>query len=252
MLLEFQRGDRTRPRGHALAYYRDARKPGDLYATYLIVPPIAIDLAKYMPPMLSGHMPLSEMPALSAVPLPPVPEKAASLEHLEQLAEARDDGLLFLGTMDSSQLQTVLTQVTEAAQEYLRAWTERMEKMPAPEPERAALGETASSVQEVMYGLMSDRDKLTELAKLVGKLRYGVEGRDKAVIGEAEAEMRALAAHLSGKYRVAELTAAGKQPGEKGRKLAELHLARCYKLCDEDYLAAERIDGEIRALEAQG
>ncbi len=252
MLLEFQRGDSSRPRGHALAYYRDAQTPGDIYATYLIVPPIAIDLAKYMPPMFATKISLADMETLSAVPLPPVPERVASLEHLRRLAESRDDDIVCLGTLSASDIQAVLTGVAEAAQAYLRAYNAYAASLPAPAPGSApAIEESGASVQDVLYGLMSDRDKLAELAKLLGKLRYAVEGRDRPAIEEAAGEMGAVGAHLAAKYRVGELVTVAKLPGDRGRRLAELHVARCYKVCEEDYLAAERIDAEIREIESR-
>ena len=54
MNLQFRRGAADRPRGHALAYFE--APDGRLYATYLVIPPIQIDLAKYMPPMFAGQI----------------------------------------------------------------------------------------------------------------------------------------------------------------------------------------------------
>ncbi len=249
MLLEFERGDRTRPRGHALAYYRDAQSPDDIYATYLIVPPIAIDLAKYMPPMFATKISLADMESVSAIPLPPVPEKVESVAYLQRLAESRDDDIVLLGTMNTDDIQSVLTQVAEAAQEYLRSYSAYVDSLPAPTPE-ASPNLLGSDVEDVLYGLMNDRDKLAELAKLLGKLRYAVDGSDAAAVEETVAEIGALAAHLPEKYRIDALVDAARQPGDKGRRLSELHITRCYRLCDEDYLAVERLDQEINELEA--
>ena len=248
MLLDFQRGESTRPRGHALAYYRDALSADDIYATYLIVPPIAIDLAKYMPPLFADKISLADMESISAVPLPPVPEKVESLAYLQRLAETRDDDIVFLGTMQSGDVHSVLRQVAEAAQSYLRSYETYIGTMPAGlvGPEPAAL---SGGVDDVLYSLMNDRDKLAELAKLVGKLRYAVDGNDSGVAAEAVAEMEALGAHLPDKYHVEAVVAAAKLSGEKGSRLSELQITRCYKLCDEDYLAVERLEREIGELE---
>lgn len=242
VLLEFQRGDRSRPRGHALAYYRDAQA-GDIYATYLIVPPIAIDIAKYMPPMFASKVSLADMETVSAIPLPPVPEKVSGVEYLRHLAESREDDLVFLGAMNSSDVQSILVQVAEAAQEYLRTYNVYLGTLPSPDPARE---EAKESVQDVLYSLMSERDKLAELAKLIGKLRYAVDGGDARGAEDAAAEIRALGTYLSGKYRVDDLIAGAKQPGARGRHLSELYMTRCYRLSDEDYRAVEQIDGEIR------
>lgn len=247
MLLSFERGSASEPKGHALAYFRNGGRPDEIYATYLIVPPIAIDLVKYMPPMFASKISLADMENMSAIPLPPIPEKVQGVEYLRRLAESRGDDVLFLGSLDVSDIPIVLAQVTDAAQEYLRAYNGFLKSHPiqAPEP-MPALG---ASVNEVMYGLMGERDKLGELSKLVGKLRYAVDSGIGSMADEASEEMGLLAKHLAEKYRVPRVIAAAKAPGERGRKLVELHVSRCYKLCDEDYRAVEELDGQIRTLE---
>ena len=246
MLLSFERGSASEPKGHALAYLRNAASPDEVYATYLIVPPISIDLAKYMPPMFASKISLADVESVSAIPLPPVPEKIQSVEYLHRLAESRGDDVVSLGTVDASDVQRLLAHVAEAAQEYLHAYTTYVETAPAPEPPRAAL---SVSVDEVMYSLMNERDKLGELAKLVGKLRYAVDGSDQSQVKEAVSEFEALARYLPEKYRVGQIAAAAQRAGDKGSKLSELHVTRCYKLCDEDYGAVEELDSRIRELE---
>ncbi|MCS7003231.1 MAG: hypothetical protein NZ518_10325, partial [Dehalococcoidia bacterium] len=66
MPLSFVRGSADRPRGHAiLSFTVDDR----VVATYVVVPPIAINLAKYLPPMFAGQVNLAETPEIAAVPL---------------------------------------------------------------------------------------------------------------------------------------------------------------------------------------
>ena len=248
MPLVFERGSPSEPRGHALAYCRNAAAPDDLYATYLIVPPIAIDLAKYMPPMFASKISLADMESVSAIPLPPVPEKVESAEYLQRLAESREDDVVFLGTVDIADIQAVLSRVGEAAQEYLHACTAYLSSLPALQPKHEALG---ANVEEVLYGLMGERDKLSELAKLVGKLRYALDGSDGALVRDTVHEMELLGSHLPAKYRVKQLTETAQISGDLGRGLSELLVDRCYKLCEEDYRAVEELEGRIRELEAQ-
>ena len=251
MLLDFQRGDSARPKGHALAYYRDA-STGSIHATYLIIPPIAIDLAKYMPPMFSQQVSLADAQSIAAVPLPPVPEKVdGGIDYLRSLADARDDDIVFMGTMNSTDVQSVLMQVTDAAQEYLRvyrAFADALPKGTAPALEEKS-GD--ADVQEVLYSLMSERDRLAELAKLVGKLRYAIEGSDQSLVKDTLAEIDGLGAHLPPKYRVEDITRDAQLAGDKGRRLSELRLNRCYRIGDEDYRAVETLDAQIRAVESQ-
>ncbi len=250
MLLDFERGDRAAPKGHALAYVRNRDAPDQVFAAYLVVPPIAIDLGKYMPPMFAGKMGLPDMGDVSAVPLPPVPEPVPSLDYLRRLAEARDDDLLALGTVDASDVQAMLMLVTEASQTYADAYKVAMRHLaPAAAVAAEALPAAASdTVDDVVYSLMSDRDKIAEIGKLLGKLRYAVESSNASLRDEAVREMQALAARLPAKYQATALAEAAALPGDRGRALASLRLDRCYKLCNEDYMAVERLDREIRDL----
>src|SRR5205823_9329072 len=100
LVLTFRAGDPDRPRGHALVFFRDSESPDDIWATYLIVAPIKMDLGKYIPAafasQLSGQLAAA---GPSAYPLPPVPERYESgLDALERLAELRNDDLIDGGT----------------------------------------------------------------------------------------------------------------------------------------------------------
>ena len=52
--MRFELGDPDLPRGHALLYFRDPQEPLRVWATYLVVPPIAMDIGKYIPPLLAA------------------------------------------------------------------------------------------------------------------------------------------------------------------------------------------------------
>ncbi len=250
MMLNFERGSQAKPKGHAIAYLRSAANQDEVYATYLIVPPIAIDLTKYMPPMFAGKFSLAEMETVSAIPLPPVPEKVPGLAYLQQLAESREDDIIALGVSDASDPQAMLGVTTEAAQEYLRSYQAYIGLQPKALEEKPPGGQD-DSVQDVLFSLMGDRDKLSEVAKLLGKLRYAVDSKDASMTADTTTEVEAVAKHLPAKYHPEAAIAAAKRPGEKGRKLLELHLNRCYKLCDEDYRAVEALEAQIREAEAQ-
>lgn len=246
-MLQFERGSSNEPKGHALAYFRSAQDRDETYATYLVVPPIAIDLAKYMPPMIAGNIPLADIAAsVSAVPLPPLPEKVA-LAEIRRLAENRGDDLLYLGEAHTADVQHMLGEVAEAAQAYLAVYAAfigrtKPEATSAPE----LSGQVRSSLEAVLNDLMTDRERVAELAKLIGKLQYATQGRDGALEVEAVQEIEALGAQLGTKYQVPELLVAARTSGAKGQRLCELYLARCYKLCDEDYLGVGELERQIR------
>ncbi|MHB1132798.1 MAG: hypothetical protein ACYC4L_10470 [Chloroflexota bacterium] len=246
MEMTFERGEQARPRGHALIYFRNSKGDASVLASYLIVPPVPLNLARYMPPMFAASMPTQDAQT-SAVPLPPVPEPFESRAALERLAEARGDDLLYGGNLDPDDVQRGLLAVTEAAHQYQRLYEEHLRHLPKPEPELAE-GE-GTNVNDVLFSLMSERQLLGELAKLVGTLRYALEGGDARQVKETVREMEALGRHVPEKYRVDELIAAAQQPGAKGQRLSQLYVDRCFRLSDEDYAGLGQIEEEIKQLE---
>ena len=97
---------------------------------------------------------------------------------------------------------------------------------------------------------MSDRDRLSELAKRTGQLRYAVEGGDDAGISEAVQVMERVGRRLAAKYRCAELIAVARVPGERSQRLADLYLQRAYKLVAEEFDALPALEAAIEAARA--
>lgn len=250
MDLVFERGEASAPRGHALLYFRESGGAGKLYSTYVVVLPISIDLVKYMPPFLANQLPNVNAQELSAFAFPPMPEEAGGLAQLESLAAARGDDLLFGGDVAPAQVQEMLLRVNGVVQQYAERYqgyiggAAQAEGIAAPE----ALG--GHNVNEVLFELMSERDRLGELSKLTGRLRFAVEGNDARQMQDAEDEVRVLSRYLPDRYRIDALLRAAKDPSRVGGDLAQLYLERCYKLADEDYPSLQDIEGRIRGLEA--
>ena len=250
MDVTFERGDPRKPRGHALAYFRTRSEPDKVYATYIIVLPISVDFAKYVPPFLTSH--LSSMPLndLSAFSLPPVPEEVGSDRELQQLAELRDDDLLYVGTMNSFDLPEMMEAVADVVRYYSQKWSEHSKPaiaLPAHEREEASVG-----VNEVLYGLMNERDRLTELSKLAGKLRFAVEGDDSQTSSDIVEDIKVLGRYLSERYYIPSLLQAVMDSSAKGTQLAQLYLDRCYKLSNGDEAAAHDLEEKINTLKASG
>lgn len=244
MQLIFERGDQARPKGHALVYFRDPDSAGVL-ATYVVIPPITIDFSKYLPPMFAGQgMAANLAQASSIVPLPPVPESVANHDTLRILADQRDDDLILAGDASASQIDQLLTYTTEAAQLYFHMYSDFVRTFPdAPEPERRAV--EGPSAEELTFALMGERDRLSELAKLAGTLRYAVEGNDQQLAAETRSRMQLLAKHMAPKYWAERAIEAAATPGDAGGRLSQLYLERGYKLLDEDYAAVAQLDAEI-------
>src|SRR5262245_38686846 len=97
MQLDFDLGDSERPRGHAIVYARvGGAGGGRIVATYVVVLPIQFSIGKYLPPILSGQVPLeglADPSAMSVVPIPPMLEDVDDIDTLRQLAERRGDDL---------------------------------------------------------------------------------------------------------------------------------------------------------------
>lgn len=257
MDITFDRGDPERPKGHALLYFRVNTEPDKVYATYVVTLPVKADIGKYVPPFLASHLGNLPMSDLSAFAMPPVPEPAGSYEDLEKMSRLRDDDLIYGSSMFSFDLPRMMEAVTEAVQAYSQMYANQRSGPAALEAESAQL-ETHESehtgqdrsydVNEVLFSLMSERDKLGELSKLLGRLRFAVEGDDSRHASEVAEEIVALSRHLPEEFQVPALLAVARDVSQKGSRLAQLYLDRCFRLVDGDLSAARDLEEQIRSL----
>ena len=265
MDLTFERGDSEKPKGHALVYFRVNTEPDMVYASYVIILPINADLSKYVPPFLVSHLggvPLNEF---SVFAMPPVPEPVSGQQELERLAQLRDDDLVYGGDMFSFDLPRMMEQVTEAVQAYSQLCGDRLRTgEAAPDLEPAGLppspgpgdgpgtdDDPSYQVNEVLFSLMSESDKLSELSRFMGKLRFAVEGQDSEMAEEATDEISTLARHLPENFEVTNLLTVAKDTSPKSSKLAQLYLDRCFRLSAGDYSSVQTLDTEIQTLKSQ-
>ena len=256
MDLTFEKGDPQAPKGHAVIYFRVNTEPDKVYATYVITLPIKADLGKYVPPFLSAHLGNLPLNDLSAFAMPPVPEPVDSYEELVTLCDRRADDLVFATSMFSFDLPRMMESITEAVSAYSDLCNQRFgqEAPPTGElPQQPDVAESeedrAFSVNEVLFSLMSESDKLAELAKLLGSLRFAVEGGDSGTVVEVSEEINTLARHLPEEFRVPALLAVAKDTSQKGSRLAQLYLDRCFRLSAGDYSSVQSLENEIRSLE---
>ena len=270
MDLVFDRGDSQHPRGHALLYFRVDTEPDKVYATYVVTLPVKSDLTKYVPPFLASHlgnMPLSD---LSAFAMPPVPEAVNSFEELERLSQLREDDLVYGGSMFSFDLPRMMETATEAVQVYSSLCSEALGMISTPAEgaaeaigeelretlEAAAVPETepdpepddSLNVNEVLFSFMSESDKLGELSRLLGRLRFAVDGADQSEADEVGAEITVLARHLPENFKVSDLLNVAKDNSERSSQLAKLYIDRCFRLSAGDAGAATELDAQIQLL----
>ncbi len=255
MSLRFELGDADQPRGHAILYARLAGGGERYAATYCIVLPISFSIGKFLPPILGGQIPMEELGeagSASPMPIPPMLEDVESIESLRQLAERRGDDLCDLGVLLITDDTQRLAFAAEAAAEYGRSYATYQDRWPSEPLHRAASSEpvplTEAEARDVVTSLLPERDRLSEIARLIGQSRYAMEIHDQRQLDDVAAQMRRLAATLPEKYRADQLVAVALRTDAEGAQLAELYLQRAYKLLDEDYIGIPPIEQRIREL----
>lgn len=251
MDLTFERGEATKPKGHALVYFTASDAPGQLWATYLIVLPITVDVTKYVPPFLMNQMGELGPKDLSAFAFPPSPEQIPDRAHLDELAELRDDDILYGGALPdgAEDVASAMFNVNEMLQAYSQLYAANA-PVAISEPEEPEDAASGAGVNEVLYGLMSESDRLGELTRLIGRLRYAVDGSEDSLIRETEDEIDVLEKHLPEGMQVPKLVAAVKTADARGAQLAALYLQRSYHLVQEAFTELGAVDREIEELEA--
>ncbi len=251
MDISFEQGSQGEPRGHALLYFLSSSDPDELWASYVVVLPITVDVSKYVPPFLMSQVKDLGPRDLSAFAFPPAPERLGGRDALDRLAAARGDDVLFGGSINPADVASGMMAVNEAVQRYTEVYSRVVGIESAPEEKEEDQDEGSHGVSEVIYGLMSNTDKLNELTKLVSRLRFGVEGADSRTVSEAEQDMNLLSRHLPANHGVDQLIQAVKSTDEDSAELADLYVQRCFHLVQEDYGSLPRLEAKIRALEAK-
>ena len=242
MDLHFEKGTGDRPKGHALLFFHDKNDPEVILVTYILSLPIKVDVSKYIPPMFANQMQGMADQDLSGFAFPPLPEKCESLQILRQLADVRDDDLISGGPCDINDSMNLVQVVNDFQQEYTRLWEQSWNtKINNPGP--------GVNVNDVIYDLMGDGDKLNELSKLMGKLRFATDGSDTRLTKETEDEITTLAKYLPEHYWISRLIRVVQVPKMASAILAQLYLERCYKLYEEDYARLQEVEHEIHKLE---
>ena len=265
MDLYFDRGDHDNPAGHALVYFKVDTEPDKVYASYVVTLPIKSDLTKFLPPFLATHLGSLPLNDLSSFAMPPVPEPVDGFAELERLSRQRGDDLVYAGNMFSYDLPRMMESVTEAVSSYAELYaasgksatvvsgeatvTEAEALTSADEPEEEL--DASFNVNDVLFSFMSESDKLSELSRLLGRLRFAVEGADAAAATEAGEEIAALARHLPEEFQVANLLAVAQDTSERSSQLAKLYLDRCFRLSAGDTGEAAELEAEIRRLQGE-
>jgi hypothetical protein len=257
MSIQFLRGDPQAPKGHAIFIAHSTSDARTVLATYCIVPPMPLSLAKYLPSFLASQLSpedLQDATNVPVMPIPPMLEEGSTLERLQMLAERRDDDLCDIGSISPRDEGARMQLVAQGCQEYGQLYVNyasTFAQVPsiAPVEDEAPLALDDLDTEELLIQTMTDRQRLAELGKLVGVARYALEGHDTQLLQDTRQRMRRIAHPLPDKYRSTDLMAAASDPKERGARLAELYLERAYKLLDEEYADIPRIEQAIRELQ---
>ena len=249
MALTFDIGEPDKPRGHAILYFRSLAS-SEVLATYVLILPIQMDMGKYLPPLLASQLggAAAEMmgEGMSSFAAPPVPEAVESVGYLERLARLRGDDLVSGGDVTLGDAAAAMHEAAEAVQEYNRLYRQHVESAAPPSAEPQAIEAAgAADVQRVLYDLMSERDRLGELSKLVGTMRFAVDRGDSALADETDAGLQALEQLLPEHYWIAKVRVSARDTSDAGARLSQLYVERCYKLLDEDYRGVEELERTI-------
>ena len=250
MDFSFVRGKPDTPKGHALAYFTANDNSGQIFATYIIVLPIAMDVGKYLPPMLAAQMGQITADDFSAFAVPPVPEAIENMAYLENLAEMRGEDLLDCGGVDIAQVTDLMQKVNELTKSYADSYAGSLQHLVTSGPNAPSV-QSEYGVEEVLYHLLSERDKLGELSKIVTKIRFAAEREDSTTIEEMARTASVLMKYLPESYAVSELLKTAKNPSQKAADLCRLYLERNYMLIDQDFTSIKAVDEAISELEKE-
>lgn len=250
MELNFEIGNSESPRGHALVYFTDSTDPSKVGASYIVVLPVNVDIAKYVPPFLAGQIESIGGSDMSSFSFPPAPEPVDSLKSLQAIAKSRADDLIFGGARPLDNAPDLMGLVGEITSEYRKLYDKFTEAIaPSGTSETAALtAEPEEAVDDFLYGLLSQQELLAEVTNLVGKLRYAIEGGDAAAAEECELRIRSAGKYMPDNRRSDLLADAAAGRGPNAEELSRLYVERAYGLLQEDYRAVQGVEDKIREI----
>jgi hypothetical protein len=250
MPLNFVNGAASNPKGHALVFFEDSAS-GVYYASYVVLLPITVDVSKYVPPFLMNQVGELGAGDMNAFAFPPAPEPVTDLEYLLQLSDQRSDDLIDAGTIRPSDVTDSMMKVNEIVEEYLQIYEDVFGTFSSDQSEieeSSSESNNTTGVNDVLYSLMGDSDRLSELTKLVGKLRYSIQTEEEGLISEAREEIKVLSTFLPDSFEIDKLIQAAVGSNDGSETLTDLYLKRCFHLHREEYAELAAIETEIAAI----
>ena len=250
MPLNFVNGAASNPKGHALVFFEDSAS-GAYYASYVVLLPITVDVSKYVPPFLMNQVGELGAGDMNAFGFPPAPAPVPALEYILQLSDQRSDDLIDAGTIRPSDVTDSMMKVNEIVEEYLQIYEDVFGTFSSDQSEieeSSSESNNTTGVNDVLYSLMGDSDRLSELTKLVGKLRYSIQTEEKGLFSEAREEIKVLSTFLPDSFEIDKLIQAAVGSNDGSETLTDLYLKRCFHLHREEYAELAAIETEIAAI----
>ena len=250
----FDLGDSNNPKGHALVYFTVSTEPEKVYSSYIVILPLKSDLSKYVPPFLAST--LGDIPSdnFTAFSMPPAPEDNYSLQQLRELANMRSDDLINGGSIFSYDVTRLMELANNTVQEYSSTYSDKeisesdtisIDTQNDLEPAQ----DTSFDVNTVLFDLMTEKDKLSEVTKLLSKLKFSQDSDDTIMAEETTAELQSISKYLPSNFKISELIRAATNMKPNGLIIASLYLDRCYKIAEEDYESVKKLDEQIDSLD---
>ncbi len=252
MQLDFEIGDSTHPSGHALVYFRDTGDSETIGVTYVVILPVPLDIAKYMPPFMAGQVSELSSGDISSFAFPPAPEQVGGYDNIKQAAETRGDDFIYGGSLALADAFESMERVSEATAEYSKIYHEAHGHIDDDDVSGQEDDEIEDSLHDLMYGGMAEADLLAELTAQLGRMRYAIEGRDASTASETRSRLRAIGRNLPDNREVSKMIAAASSEHTGASELAQLYLERAYCLYREDYLRLKRLDTQIAEMLSHG
>ena len=186
--------------------------------------------------------------------MPPAPEDNYSLQQLRELANMRSDDLINGGSIFSYDVTRLMELANNTVQEYSSAYSDKeisesdtisIDTQNDLEPAQ----DTSFDVNTVLFDLMTEKDKLSEVTKLLSKLKFSQDSNDTIMAEETTAELQSISKYLPSNFKISELIRAATNMKPNGLIIASLYLDRCYKIAEEDYESVKKLDEQIDSLD---
>jgi len=250
--IDFEIGNSYSPKGHAILYF--GNEVEGFAATYVVLLPIKMDMSKYLPPLMAAQLGSDTSDTLlggtNVFAVPPIPEEVKSKSYVWSLAEMRGDDLIWGGEINLNDPQAAMQSTSDAVQEYNRIFQLYLNRSQNEDSTRDTPLDDLSerTVQDVLYEFMSDRDRLVEMSKLVGTMRFALEANDVILIKETDTSLGILINTLDESFWGERIRLAAQDPSEMSSKLVQLYVDRCYLLVENNFAELEEIENRISSI----